>query len=172
MGYSESTGSGRTPGNFAAACNAWMVPVRMLPRRALLFAAILAGAAAWVLMGCSIPEPQGNRQLVSCSQLRLDASQRLFEASRTSIVKYYKERGASSLNAAYNFASDAIQVARATRNCRDFDRSVRGAALNLIRMSTQMEQLAVSTMRDPDSQIAVTLLQEQYAEAFAGRDIE
>lgn len=134
---------------------------------ALLGALLAIGAAS-----CSLPEPPSQRQVVSCSILRLDEAQILFLASRSSMTRYYKERSPSALNAAYNFASDAISRARSTRGCRDFDNSVKAYAVNLIRMSSQMKALSVATMRDPDSQIAVTLLQEQYSEAFAGRDIE
>jgi hypothetical protein len=133
---------------------------------------VLISALGISILGCSLPEPPSQRQAISCSLVRLDEAQILFLASRSNMVRYYKERNASALNAVYNFAGDAIARARATRNCRDFDKSVRAVAVNLIRMSTQMRILAISTMRDPDSQTAVTLMQEQYGEAFAGRDIE
>ena len=150
---------------------AWRVPWILLPRRAMAMAAVLAALAAWVLMGCSSSQPV-SREPVSCARDRLVSTQQLFQAARSNMAKHYKERGAATLNAAYNFASDAIAFGRASRACRDADRGTRAAALNLMRMSAQLRSLALSTMRDPDAQIAVTLLQEQYSEVFGGRDIE
>jgi hypothetical protein len=99
-------------------------------------------------------------------------AQQLFQAARSNLVKHYKERSPAALNAAYNFAGDSILAARAARSCRDADSASRNAALNLMRMSAQLRSVALSTMRDPDAQVAVTLLQEQYNEVFGQRDIE
>ncbi|MFI5400529.1 MAG: hypothetical protein ACHQZQ_05715 [SAR324 cluster bacterium] len=143
-----------------------------LPGKAAALGAVLAALGTWFLLGCSFSQPQAFRQSVSCSQTRLDGAQRLLQAARANMAQYYEQRGAASLNTAFYFANDAIVVARATRNCRDFDRDVRTVALNLIQQSGQMRSLAFSTMRDPDEQVIVTLLQDRYSEAFRGRDIE
>lgn len=142
------------------------------PWRAVGQAVLLAGLAVWLLAGCSsAPLPQ-LRQEVSCSQLRLDAAQRLYLAARANMARHYKERSALTLNAAYYFAGDAIQVARATRTCPDFDARVRTAAVNVVRMGRQLRILAFSTMRDSDPEIAQSLLGELYSDAFAGRDLD
>jgi hypothetical protein len=151
---------------------AWAVPLIVLPRRTRGVAGLLAALGAWLLMGCSSSEPKAYRQPEACARDRLVTTQLLFQAARSNLVKHYKERSAASLNAAYNFAVDAITVGRASRSCRDADPGTRAAALNLMRMSLQLRNLAQSTMRDPDAQVAVTLLQEQYGEVFGGRDIE
>jgi len=144
----------------------------LLPRRTMAAAALLAALGTWLLMGCSSAEPQVYRQPASCARERLISTQLLFQAARSNLAKHYKERSPATLNAAYNFASDAIALGRASRTCRDSDPGSRAAALNLMRMSAQLRSLALSTMRDPDAQVAVTLLQEQYGEVFGGRDIE
>ncbi len=144
----------------------------LLPWRAMGRAVLVVGLTGWLLTGCSsAPLPQ-LRQAPSCSQIRLDAAQQLFLAARANMARHYRERSAITLNAAYYFAGDAIQVARAARLCPDFDSRARSAAINLVRMGRQMRTLAFSTMRDSDPAIAQSLLQEQYGEAFAGRDLD
>jgi len=134
--------------------------------------AVLAALGALLLTGCSLPQPQTLRQTVSCSQARLNGAQRLLDAARDNMARFYEQRGAADVNTAFYFANDAIVVARATRYCRDFDRDVRTSALNLIQLGGQMRYLAFSTMRDPDEQVIITLLRDRYSEAFRGRDIE
>jgi hypothetical protein len=149
----------------------WTIPAGRVPP--MWLAAGLAALGVWLAAGCSgQPAAAVRKPIASCSQFRLDSAQRLFLAARSNLVRYYKERGLATLNAAYGIAGDAILVARSTRNCDDFDERVRADALNLVRAGRQLRIVAYSTMRDPGAQTLATLLQEQYGEAFAGRDLD
>ena len=139
----------------------------------LRLAAGLAVLGLWLAAGCSKQQltVQGQPE-ASCSRYRLDAAQQLFQAARANLVRYYKERGLATLNAAYSLAGDAIQAARATRTCFDFDSQARSQALSVVRAGRLLRTVAYATMRDPGEQTLMTLLQDGYGDAFAGRDID
>jgi len=149
-----------------------LAPPILLPRSATGLAVWLAALTVWLAVGCSQAPLPALRQAPSCSQTRLDAAQQLFLAARANMARHYKERSALTLNAAYYFAGDSVQLARAARLCPDFDARSRAAAVNLVRLNRQLRVLAFTTMRDSDPQVAQSLLQEQYGEAFAGRDLD
>lgn len=139
----------------------------------LRLAAGLVVLGVWLVAGCSRQQLAEERQpATSCSQYRLDVAQRLFQSARVNLVRYYKERGLTTLNLAYSLAGDSIQAARATRTCADFDDQVRALAVDMVRTSRQLRTIAFSTMRDPGDQALVTLLQGGYTDAFAGRDLD
>jgi len=163
--------SRRSPGVRPASARAAVRPCGPRRRGSAGFAALCVGAIL-LLGACALPTVAPPEPVQSCSRTRLDAAQQLFLAGRANLVRYYKERALFTLNAAYGFAGDTILMARSTRTCFDFDNRAKVAAVNLVRMGRQLRALAYTTMRDPDTQMAMTLLQEQYAEVFAGRDIE
>lgn len=145
------------------------------PRRRATPAALtlLACAAALLAAGCSSGQILSRDQpTVTCSQRRLSISASLYGEARGQMAKHYKERSAATLHAAYYLSSDAIEVARSTRFCPDFDGLVRSQALTLIRTSRLLRVLAVTNMRDPDPLVPMTLLQDRYADLFVNRDIE
>jgi len=146
------------------------------PRRRLLpflpAAALLAAVVA--LSGCydagflSQEQPR-----IGCVQQRLGNASRLYGEARHQLSRYFKERNVGALHNAYYFSSDAILWARQTRRCpQGFDDAVKSQAVELIRTSRLLRQLAQSNMRDPDPEVAQTLLQERYSDIFMNRDIE
>jgi hypothetical protein len=153
-----------------------MRALNMTARHALKYTArstLMIVAAAWLLASCNFPQPVAyNIDAQTCAQARLNAAQLLYQAAQSSLVQHYKERSPASLSAAYNFAGDAITVARSIRGCPDFNARTRAIATNLMRSNTQLRAMAVATMRDPDAIVPQTLLQEQYGDVFGGRDIE
>ncbi len=136
-------------------------------------------ARLWVLLAitlglsaCATPYDLAQQPQVSCSARRLDAAKQLFEASRQNLARHFRERSANTLMSAYYFAGDAASVARSTRGCFDYDNTVRYQAGNLIKVSQQLRNLAFASMRDQNTQAAMTLLGDQYQDIFARRDIE
>ena len=125
-----------------------------------------------LLTGCgSAPAPL-RAPTPTCVSARLDAAQQLYFAAKANLVRHYKERSAVTLQAAFYFAGDAMQVARASRFCPEFDTRARSAAINIVRLGRSLRSQAFQTMRDPDPWVAQSLLQEQYTDAFAGRDLD
>ena len=88
------------------------------------------------------------------------------------MARHFRERSSTALHYAYYLSSDAIQMARATRGCSDFNDVVKSQALNLIRTGRQLRIMAVTNMRDPDPLVTMTLLQDRYADLFVNKDIE
>ncbi len=153
-----------------------MIPHRSAPRGpSWQRTGLTLASLAVILLTAACSREQillGTQPLVSCSQRRLEYSAALFGEARTQMARHYRERSAVSLHNAYYMSSDAIQMARSTRTCPDFNEVVKGQALNLIRTSRLLRILAVTNMRDPDPMVSMTLLQDRYADLFVNRDIE
>jgi hypothetical protein len=150
-----------------------------LPPRALRRASGWGAAAALLLAltllasGCSRQQILASQQpQVSCSQRRLELSAALFNEARSQMARHLRERTHMSLHYAYYLSSDAVQLARATRGCSDYNDAVQNQAINLIRTSRLLRTLAVTNMRDPDPLVTETLLQDRYTDLFLNRDIE
>lgn len=138
------------------------VPRSAVRGMALLCAALLL-LGAGVLAGCVPVAPYG---YVSCGTHRLRLSEQYYEEAKKKLALHFKQRVDTALSDAYHDSQNAVLLARATRNCDDFDEAIRSQAINLIKTNLIFQKLVMSNMRDQDPGVVIDLYGPQYREIF------
>jgi hypothetical protein len=126
-------------------------------------AACLALLSALALLGCA---PAQRVQGAACGGRRLELSVAFYEQAKDKLALYYRQRVDSALADAFHASQDSALLARATRNCSDFDEVVRRQAIDMIKTNILFQRLVVSNMRDQDPGVVVDLYGPQYREIF------
>ena len=129
---------------------------RALPAGALLLAALLAAACA----------PAQRVEGIRCGERRLELAASFYEQARGKLALHFQQRVDSSLADAFHASQDSVLLARATRNCVDFDEVVRRQAINLIKTNLLFQRLVVSNMRDQDPGVVIDLYGAEYRDIF------
>ena len=128
--------------------------------RWVLPAALVAGL---LLAGCVGAR---TRAPVFCGERRMDQALLAYDQAKEHLAIHYQNRSDSSLGLAYRASQDAIFLARASRNCYDFDQVMRRQAINLIKTNLLLQKLVVSNMRDQDPSVVIDLYGPRYREIF------
>ncbi len=124
-----------------------------------ILAVLIAGLAA----ACG---PVQRVQSFSCGQRRLALSSAFYEQAKDKLALHYRQRVDSALADAYHASQDSVLMARATRNCIDFDEVIRRQAIDLIKTNLLFQTLVASNMRDQDPGVVIDLYGAQYREIF------
>ena len=119
--------------------------------------------AALLLAGCA-PAPRG--PTFSCGLRRLELASAYYDVAREKMALHFRQRVDQALTEAYHASQDAVLLARASRNCPDFDELVRRNALDLIKSNLLFQKLVVSNMRDQDPGVVIDLYGARYREIF------
>lgn len=127
----------------------------------LVLPAVLALVLA--LGACAPTEP---RPAFSCGARRLELASAYYDLAREKLALHYRRRVDQALAEAYHASQDAVLLARATRNCIDFDEVVRRQAIDLIKSNLLFQKLVVSNMRDQDPGVVIDLYGSRYREIF------
>lgn len=122
----------------------------------LLLAAVTAAACAPTRRAAGPP----------CGERRLELAAAFYDQAKAQLALHYKQRTDAALSDAYYASQDAILLARATRNCIDFDEVIRRQAIDLIKTNLLFQKLVVSNMRDQDPGVVIDLYGEEYREIF------
>lgn len=126
------------------------------------FALALLAVTALFLAGCNaqrvVLEPCGDR--------RIDLSMAMFEQAKEKLALHFKQRVDTALSESYQASQDSVLLARATRNCHDFDAVVRRQAIDLIKSNLLFQKLITSNMRDQDPGVVVDLYGARYRDIF------
>lgn len=130
--------------------------------RRLIMAVVVVSMVGMLGAACSVRRVE----LPACSDRRLDLAFALFDQAREKMALHFKQRVDSALGEAYQASSDSVLLARATRNCHDFDAVVRRHAIDLIKSNILFQKLITSNMRDQDSGVVVDLYGPRYREIF------
>lgn len=105
-------------------------------------------------------------RLPDCADRRLNVSLAMYERAKEKMAVHFQQRVDSALNEAYQASQDSVLLARATRNCHDFDEVIRRQAIDLIKSNLLFQKLVVSNMRDQDPGVVVDLFGHRYREIF------
>lgn len=130
-------------------------------QRAGIGLALLA-LSAMLLAGC------GAKRVVleECSDRRIDLSMAMFEQAKDKLALHFQQRVDTALSESYQASQDSVLLARATRNCHDFDAVVRRQAIDLIKSNLLFQKLITSNMRDQDPGVVVDLYGPRYRDIF------
>ena len=118
--------------------------------------------SAMLLAGCGAKRVA----LEACSDRRIDLSMAMFEQAKDKLALHFQQRVDTALSESYQASQDSVLLARATRNCHDFDAVVRRQAINLIKSNLLFQKLITSNMRDQDPGVVVDLYGPRYREIF------
>ncbi len=123
---------------------------------------MLLAVTALFLAGC------GAKRVVlpACSDRRIDLSIAMFEQAKEKLMLHFQQRVDTALSESYQASRDSVLLARATRNCHDFDAVVRRQAIDLIKSNLLFQKLITSNMRDQDPGVVVDLYGSRYREIF------
>ncbi len=122
----------------------------------------LLALSAMLLAGCG-----GQRVVLeACSDRRIDLSMAMFEQAKDKLALHFQQRVDTALSESYQASQDSVLLARATRNCHDFDAVVRRQAIDLIKSNLLFQKLITSNMRDQDPGVVVDLYGARYREIF------
>jgi hypothetical protein len=125
---------------------------------------LAAGLLALLAAGCA---PAGiDRSGQFCGERRIELALVMFDQAREQMARHFEQRVDSALRDAYQSSQDSLLLARASRNCLDFDEVIRREAIDLIRSNLLFQKLLVSNMRDQDPGVVVDLYGSQYREIF------
>lgn len=124
---------------------------------------VLALAIAGLAAACA---PAQRVQSFSCGQRRIALSSAFYDQARDMLALHYRQRVDSALTDAFHASQDSVLMARATRNCIDFDEVIRRQALDLIKANLLFQSLVASNMRDQDPGVVIDLYGAQYREIF------
>ena len=102
----------------------------------------------------------------ACSNKRIDVALVVYEDAKEKYIEHMRTRSDSSLNLAYHTAEDSIRVARSVRYCTDFSEKVKDRATDIILANKYLQRLAMSTMRDPDPGVAISIFGDKYRDIF------
>ena len=122
-------------------------------------------AAQFLLAGCLGDGAQIDPSL-ACSEKRLNVALLVYEDAKQKYMEHIKTRSDSSLDLSYHTADDSIRVARSVRYCADFSETIKIRATDIILANKYLQRLAMSTMRDSDPSVAISLLGEEYREIY------
>ena len=117
---------------------------------------------ALFLAGCSAKRVV----LQACSERRIDLSIAMFEQAKEKLALHFQQRVDTALSESYQASRDSVLLARATRNCHDFDGVVRRQAIDLIKSNLLFQKLITSNMRDQDPGVVVDLYGSRYRDIF------
>lgn len=134
----------------------------LLVRRAPLWGLLLVAVA---VAGCA---PRQRVEGFSCGERRLELAAAFYDQARAQLALHFRQRTDVALTDAYYASEDAILLARATRNCIDFDEVIRRQAIDLIKANLLFQKLVVSNMRDQDPGVVIDLYGSEYREIFKG----
>ena len=122
----------------------------------------LLAVMALFLSGCGVKRVA----LPACSDRRLDLAVAMFDQARAKLTLHFRQRVDTALSESYQASQDSVLLARATRNCHDFDAVVRRQAIDLIKSNLLFQKLITSNMRDQDPGVVVDLYGSRYREIF------
>ncbi|HKI99378.1 MAG TPA: hypothetical protein VKB51_12975 [bacterium] len=122
--------------------------------------ALLVGV---VIAGCA---PTQRYTTYACGERRLELAASYYEQAKDKLALHYRQRIDSALSDAYHASQDAVLLARATRNCDDFDEAIRRQAIDLIKTNLIFQKLVVSNMRDQDPGVVIDLYGSRYRDIF------
>ncbi len=128
-------------------------------RRLLWLPVLLAGL---LLLAACAPPPRSLG--LPCGERRLQLAGVLYQQARDHLAEHFTRRTDASLGDAFYASRDSVILARATRNCFDFDEVVRRQAVDLIKANLLFQKLVVSNMRDQDPGVVVDLYGRGYRE--------
>ena len=123
---------------------------------------VLLAVTALLLAGCGVKRVV----LPACSDRRIDLSMAMFDQAKDKLALHFQQRVDSALSESYQASQDSVLLARATRNCHDFDAVVRRQAIDLIKSNLLFQKLITSNMRDQDPGVVVDLYGPRYREIF------
>ena len=123
---------------------------------------LLLAMTALFLAGC------GAKRVVlpACSDRRIELAMAMFEQSKEKLALHFQQRVDTALSESYQASQDSVLLARATRNCFDFDAVVRRQAIDLIKSNLLFQKLITSNMRDQDPGVVVDLYGSRYRDIF------
>jgi hypothetical protein len=130
-------------------------------RLALLGAAVLL--AGLVAAGCVPRRQYGD---FTCGARRLQLSAGYLDQAKEKLALHFRRRVDSALAEAFHASQDSVLLARATRNCPDFDEAIRRQAIDLIKTNLLFQKLVVSNMRDQDPGVVIDLYGSEYRDIF------
>jgi len=122
----------------------------------VLLAAALAGACA----------PTQRVQGLTCGERRIALSNAFYVQAKNQLALHFRQRVDSALTDAYHTSQDSVLMAKATRDCIDFDGVIRRQAIDLIKSNLLFQTLVASSMRDQDPGVVIDLYGPQYREIF------
>ena len=131
--------------------------------RSHVLGGVLALALAGLAAACA---PAERVQSFSCGQRRIALSSAFYDQARDMLALHFRQRVDSALTDAYHASQDSVLMARATRNCIDFDEVIRRQAIDLIKTNLLFQSLVASSMRDQDPGVVIDLYGAQYREIF------
>jgi hypothetical protein len=103
---------------------------------------------------------------LTCGQRRIALSDAFYTQAKDKLALHFRQRVDSALSEAYHASQDSVLLARASRNCEDFDEVIRRQAIDLIKTNLLFQQLVASNMRDQDPGVVIDLYGAQYREIF------
>ena len=105
-------------------------------------------------------------QSLTCGERRIALSNAFYEQAKDKLALHFRQRVDSALTDAYHASQDSVLMAKATRNCGDFDEVIRRQAIDLIKSNLLFQTLVASSMRDQDPGVVIDLYGPQYREIF------
>ena len=127
--------------------------------------AVTAGVLMLLLTGC-VGEAVQNDLAAQCSEKRLKLAMIVYEDAKNQYMEHMQTRSDSALNMAFQTAADSIRVAKSSRYCTDFTDKIKARATDIILSNKYLQVLTVTTMRDADPGVAISIFGDKYREIF------
>ena len=102
----------------------------------------------------------------ACSNKRINVALIVYEDAKEKYMEHMRTRSDGALNLAYHTAEDSIRVALSTKYCTDFSERIKSRATEVIMANKYLQRLAMTTMRDPDPGVAISIFGDKYRDIF------